>query len=72
VISNAYAWANRTAQAHAGRVQLLGLQASAAHWQAAVKALPLRQTDRQHLQSLRWSQQLQGLPVWAALFGAGR
>jgi uncharacterized protein YgbK (DUF1537 family) len=39
---------------------------------SAVKALPLRQTDRQHLQSLRWSQQLQGLPVWAALFGADR
>ena len=72
VISNPYAWAQRTAQAHAGRVQLLGLQASAAQWQAAVQGLPLHQTDRQHLQSLRWSQQLQGLPVWAALFGADR
>jgi glycosyltransferase involved in cell wall biosynthesis len=72
VISNPYAWAQRTAQAHAGLVQLLSVQASAAQWQAAVKALPLRQTDRQHLQSWRWSQQLQGLPVWAALFGAGR
>ena len=72
VISNPYAWAKRTAQFHAGRVQLLGLQASAAQWQAAVKALPTRQTDRQHLHSLRWSQQLQGLPVWAALFGADR
>ena len=72
VISNPYAWAKRTALAHAGRVQLLGLQASAAQWQVAVQGLPLRQTDRQHLQSLRWSQQLQGLPVWAALFGAGR
>ena len=71
-ISNPYAWAQRTAQAHAGRVQLLGEQASAAQWQAAVQGLPLRQTDRQHLQSLRWSQQLQGLPVWAALFGAGK
>jgi glycosyltransferase involved in cell wall biosynthesis len=72
VISNPYAWAKRTALAHAGWVQLLGLQSSAAQWQAAVQALPQRQTDRQHLQSLRWSQQLQGLPVWAALFGAGR
>jgi glycosyltransferase involved in cell wall biosynthesis len=72
VISNPYAWANRTAQAHAGRVQLLDLQASAAQWQAAVQGLPLRQTDRQQLQSLRWSHQLQGLPVWAALFEAGR
>jgi glycosyltransferase involved in cell wall biosynthesis len=72
VISNPYAWAKRTALAHAGRVQLLGLQASAAQWQAAVQGLPSRQTDRQHLQSLRWSQQLQGLPVWAALFGVGR
>jgi glycosyltransferase involved in cell wall biosynthesis len=72
VISNPYAWAKRTALAHAGRVQLLGLQASAAQWQAAVQGLPSRQTDRQHLQSLRWSQQLQGLPVWAALFGADR
>ena len=72
VISNPYAWAKRTAQAHAGRVQLLGLQASTAQWQAAVQGLPSRQTDRQHLQFLCWSQQLQGLPVWAALFGAGR
>ena len=72
VISNPYAWAQRTALAHAGRVQLLGVQASAAQWQAAVQRLPLRQTDRQHLQSLRWSHQLQGLPVWAALFGADR
>jgi glycosyltransferase involved in cell wall biosynthesis len=70
VISNPYAWAQRTALAHAGRVQLLGVQASAAQWQAAVQGLPSRQTDRQHLQSLRWSHQLQGLPVWAALFGA--
>ncbi|MEY3613558.1 MAG: hypothetical protein RJB14_3280 [Pseudomonadota bacterium] len=72
VVSNPYAWAKRTAQAHAGRVQLLGLQASAAHWQAAMQALPLRQTDRQHLASLGWSHQLQALPVWDALFGAGR
>jgi hypothetical protein len=72
VISNPYAWAQRTAQAHARRVQLLGLQASAAQWQAAVQGLPLHQTDRQHLQSLRWSQQLQAMPVWAALFGADR
>ena len=72
VISNPYAWAKRTAQAHARRVQLLGLQASAAQWQAAVQGLPLHQTDRQHLQSLRWSQQLQAMPVWAALFGADR
>jgi glycosyltransferase involved in cell wall biosynthesis len=72
VISNPYAWAKRTALAHAGRVQLLDVQATAAQWQAAVKALPQHQTDRQHLQALRWSQQLQGLPVWAALFGAGR
>jgi glycosyltransferase involved in cell wall biosynthesis len=72
VISNPYAWAQRTAQAHAGRVQWLGLQASAAQWQAAVQGLPLRQTDRHHLQSLRWSHQLQALPVWDALFGAGR
>jgi glycosyltransferase involved in cell wall biosynthesis len=72
VISNPYAWAQRTALAHAGRVQLLGLKASAAQWQAAVQGLPLRQTDRQHLQSLRWSHQLQALPVWDALFGASR
>jgi glycosyltransferase involved in cell wall biosynthesis len=72
VISNPYAWAQRTALAHAGRVQLLGVQASAAQWQAAVQGLPERQTDRQHLQSLSWSQQLHNLPVWAALFGAGR
>jgi glycosyltransferase involved in cell wall biosynthesis len=72
VISNPYAWAQRTALAHAGRVQLLDVQATAAQWQAAVQSLPLRQTDRHHLQSLRWSQQLQGLPVWAALFGADR
>jgi glycosyltransferase involved in cell wall biosynthesis len=72
VISNPYAWAQRTALAHAGRVQLLDVQATAAQWQAAVQSLPSRQTDRQHLHSLRWSQQLQGLPVWAALFGADR
>ena len=71
VISNPYAWAQRTAQAHAGRVQLLDLQASAAQWQAAVQGLPLRQTDRQHLVSLSWSHQLQALPVWAALLGDG-
>jgi glycosyltransferase involved in cell wall biosynthesis len=72
VISNPYAWAQRTAQAHSGRVQLLGLQASAAQWQAAVLGLPMRQTDRQHLASLGWSHQLQALPVWHTLFGAGR
>lgn len=72
VISNPYAWAQRTAQAHSGRVQLLGLQVSASQWQAAVQGLPMRQTDRQHLASLGWSHQLQALPVWYALFGAGR
>ena len=71
VVSNPYAWAQRTAGAHAGRVQLLSVQASAAQWQAAMQALPLRQTDRQHLVSLSWSHQLQGLPVWAALLGDG-
>ena len=71
VISNPYAWAQRTAQAHAGRVQLLAVQASAAQWQAAMQALPQRQTDRQHLVSLGWSHQLQALPVWAALLGDG-
>ena len=70
VISNPYAWAKRTAQAHVGRVQLLGLLASAAQWQTAVQGLPSRQIDRQHLQSLRWSQQLQNLPVWPVLLGA--
>ena len=69
VISNPYAWAQRMALTHAGRVQLLGVQATPAHWQAAVQSLPMRQTDRQHLQSLRWSHQLQDLPVWAELFG---
>ena len=71
VVSNPYAWAQRTARAHAGRVQLLAVQASAAQWQAAMQALPLRQTDRQHLVSLSWSHQLQALPVWAALLGDG-
>ena len=54
------------------RVQLLDVQAAAPEWLAAVQRLPTLQTDRQHLQSLRWSQQLQGLPVWANLFGADR
>ena len=72
VISNSYAWAQRTALVHAGRVQLLDVQAAAPEWLAAVQRLPTLQTDRQHLQSLRWSQQLQGLPVWATLFGADR
>ena len=71
VVSNPYAWAQRTAQAHAGRVQLLAVQASAAQWQAAMQALPQRQTDRQHLVSLGWSHQLQALPVWATLLGDG-
>ena len=71
VVSNPYAWAQRTARAHAGRVQLLAVQASVAQWQAAMQALPLRQTDRQHLVSLSWSHQLQALPVWAALLGDG-
>ena len=71
VVSNPYAWAQRTARVHAGRVQLLAVQASAAQWQAAMQALPLRQTDRQHLVSLGWSHQLQALPVWAALLGDG-
>lgn len=70
VISNPYAWAQRTSLAHAGRVQLLDVHATAAQWQAAVKALPQHQTDRQHLQALRWSQQLQNLPVWSVLLGA--
>ena len=71
VVSNPYAWAQRTARAHAGRVQLLAVQASAAQWQATMQALPQRQTDRQHLVSLTWSHQLQALPVWAALLGDG-
>ena len=71
VVSNPYAWAQRTARVHAGRVQLLAVQASAAQWQAAMQALPQRQTDRQHLVSLGWSHQLQALPVWAALLGDG-
>ena len=71
VVSNPYAWAQRTARAHAGRVQLLAVQATAAQWQAAMQALPTRQTDRQHLVSLGWSHQLQALPVWAALLGDG-
>ena len=70
VISNPYAWAQRTALAHAGRVQLLDVQATAAQWQAAVQGLPLRQTDRQHLHSLSWSHRLNPLPVWLTLFGA--
>jgi glycosyltransferase involved in cell wall biosynthesis len=71
VVSNPYAWAQRTARAHAGRVQLLAVQASAAQWQATMQALPPRQTDRQHLVSLTWSHQLQALPVWAALLEDG-
>ena len=71
VVSNPYGWAQRTARAHAGRVQLLAVQASAAQWQAAMQALPPRQTDRQHLVSLGWSHQLQALPVWAALLRDG-
>ena len=71
MVSNPYAWAQRTARAHAGRVQLLAVQATAAQWQAAMQALPTRQTDRQHLVSLGWSHQLQALPVWAALLGDG-
>ncbi len=70
VISNPYAWAQRTARAHLGRAQLLDVQATAVQWQAAVHGLPTRQTDRQHLVSLSWSHQLQDLPVWTALFGA--
>jgi glycosyltransferase involved in cell wall biosynthesis len=70
VISNPYAWAHRTALAHAGRVQLLDVHATAAQWHAAVQGLPPHQTDRQHLQALRWSQQLQNLPVWSVLLGA--
>ena len=72
VVSNPYAWAQRTARVHAGRVQLLAVQASAAQWQETMQALPPRQNDRQHLVSLGWSHQLQALPVWDALFGAGR
>jgi glycosyltransferase involved in cell wall biosynthesis len=72
VVSNPYAWAQRTARAHAGRVQLLALKASAAQWQAAVQGLPPQQTDRQHLLSLSWSHQLQALPVWDALLGDGQ
>jgi glycosyltransferase involved in cell wall biosynthesis len=71
VISNPYAWAQRTALAHAGRVQLLPVQAAVSDWQAAVQRLPATQTDRRHLQALTWSHQLQQLPVWPALF-AGR
>lgn len=71
VVSNPYAWAQRTARAHVGRVQFLAVQASATQWQAAMQALPPRQIDRQHLVSLGWSHQLQALPVWAALLGDG-
>ena len=71
VVSNPYAWAQRTARAHAGRVQLLAVKATAAQWQATMQALPPRQTDRQHLVSLAWSHQLQALPVWAALLRDG-
>jgi glycosyltransferase involved in cell wall biosynthesis len=69
VISNPYAWAQRMAQLHDGRIQLLGAQVSAAQWQASLHRLPSVQTDRSHLQSLSWSHQLHKLPVWSVLFG---
>lgn len=69
VISNTYAWAQRTARAHPGRVQLVSVRASGTSWQQAVQQVPARQTDRSHLQALTWHAQLQHLPVWPALFG---
>lgn len=69
VISNPYAWAQRTALAYPGRVQFLNEGASTLSWQEAVQQVPARQTDRRHLQQLSWPAQLQHLPVWRALFG---
>lgn len=69
VIGNPYAWAQRTALAHPGRVQFVDVQADAPTWQQAVQGLPVLQTDRRHLQGLSWTAQLQRLPVWPLVLG---
>lgn len=69
VIGNPYAWAQRTALAHPGRVQFVNLGASGLSWQQALLRAPALQTDRRHLQHLTWQAQLQHLPVWRAVFG---
>jgi len=69
VISNPYAWTQRTALAHPSRVQLVDVAAPAPAWQQAVQSVPGLQRDRGHLQGLSWRAQLQDLPVWQTLFG---
>lgn len=69
VISNAYAWAQRMALAHPGRVQCVKAEAPVLQWQQALGRVPSLQTDRRHLQGLSWTAQLQHLPTWSALFG---
>lgn len=69
VISNPYAWAQRTALAHPGRVQWVNVEAPEKSWQQALQHVPALQSDRRHLQGLTWQAQLQHLPVWSALFG---
>lgn len=72
VISNPYAWAQRTALAHAGRVHFMPIKASAWQWRQALQTLPGLQADRAHLQALAWSAQLQTFPLWVHLWGAQR
>ncbi|MGV0961288.1 MAG: glycosyltransferase [Limnohabitans sp.] len=64
VISNLYPWAQRTAEHHAGRVQLLHTHCPAHVWQKAMADTPAQQADRSHLHDLSWAAQLDNLPVW--------
>lgn len=72
VISNPYAWAQRTARMHPGRVQFLAPGAAPSAWQQAVQRAPAWQAQRLHLHHLTWSAQLQDLPIWHALWGGSR
>jgi glycosyltransferase involved in cell wall biosynthesis len=66
VLGNGYAWFDRTAAEHPGRMRAIDVSDARA-WRDAMAAIPARLTDRSGLASLTWDARLKGLPVWSAL-----
>lgn len=73
MVSNDYAWIQRLANEHPGRVRPLA-SFDEASWRDAVRDLPPREDNRSHLHHLTWEARLSGLPVWDAIerWGARR
>ena len=67
VVSNPYAWIERCALQHPGRVFTLAAHARASEWQALMQQLPALDALRLHWRGQTWPQLLAALPVWQAL-----